>query len=136
MVVVVVGGMKDCRSPLAKVKGLGRSPDASQHFWWQRLTALALVPLMLWFCFSVALLPDISYNVLLAWLHLPLNTVLLLLMIIVGLYHGQMGIQVIIEDYIANYTWRISAIIMLKGLTYFMMVFGVYSVLHIALGEA
>ncbi len=135
MVVVVVYGMKDLRSPLAKVKGFGRSPDASLHFWWQRLTALALVPLMFWFCFSVALLPDISYNVLLAWLRSPLNTVLLLLMIIVGLHHGQMGMQVIIEDYIADYTRRISAIIMLKGLTYFMMVVGVYSVLRMALGE-
>ena len=135
MVVVVVYGMKDLRSPLAKIKGLGHSSDASQHFWWQRLTALALVPLMLWFCFSVALLPDISYSVLLTWLRSPLNTVLLLLMIMVGLHHGQIGIQVIIEDYIADYMLRISVIIVLKGLTYFMMALGVYSVLRMALGE-
>jgi len=127
--------MKDCRSPLAKVKGLGSSPDASQHFWLQRLTALALIPLVIGCCVSLALLPDVSYHVLLAWLRSPLNTVLLLLMIIVGLYHGQMGMQVIIEDYISHYFQRISAIIFLKGLTYFMMALGVYSVLRMALGE-
>lgn len=127
--------MKDLRSPLAKVKGLGASSDASQHFWLQRLTALGLIPLMLWFCFSLALLPNASYDTLLVWIRSPLNTVLLLLLIIVGLHHGQLGMQVIIEDYVSHYAKRISALIILKGLTYSMMVLGIYSVLRIALGE-
>ena len=128
--------MKDLRSPRVKAKGLGRSPEASQNFLWQRLSALALIPLLFWFCFSLALLPNASYEVVIAWVRLPLNTVLLLLMIIIGLHHGQMGIHVIIEDYVSSYVQHLSAIILLKGITYFMMVLGVYSVLHIALGAS
>lgn len=116
------------------MKDLGTSSEASQHFWLQRLTALALIPLTLWMCFSLALLPDASYSALLAWIRSPFNTVLLLLLIIMGIHHGQMGMQIIIEDYISHYSQRLSAIIVLKGISYFMMVLGIYSVLHIALG--
>ncbi len=128
--------MKDLRSPLSKVKGLGTSNEASQHFWLERITALALIPLVIWFCLSIALLPTVSYEVLVNWLHSPFNTTMMILIVIVGFQHAQLGMQVIIEDYIASYTFRISAILVVKFISYFLMALGVYSILKIALSAS
>ncbi len=126
--------MKDLRSPLAKAKGLGTSGDASNDFWIQRLTALALVPLVIWFCFSVALLPEVSYEVLVSWFRSPFNTIMMVLIVVVSFKHAQMGMQVIFEDYIPMHDKRIAAIITVKFLSYFLMALGVYSILKVALG--
>ena len=126
--------MKDLRSPLAKVKGLGVSPDASHHFWLQRLTALALIPLTLWFCFSIALLPEASYAHVVTWLSSPFNAVMMILIVIISFQHAHLGLQVIIEDYVADYRYRLGAILTVKFISYFMMALGVYSILKISFG--
>ena len=126
--------MNDLRSPLAKVKGLGRSSDASHHFWLQRLTALALIPLTLWFCFSIALLAEASYSNVLAWLASPFNAVMMILIVLISFQHAQLGLQVIIEDYIATYRYRLMAILAVKFSSYFMMALGVYSIIKISFG--
>jgi len=126
--------MKDLRSPLAKAKGLGTSKDASNDFWVQRLTALALVPLVLWFCFSLVLLPQVSYEVLVNWLQSPFNAIMMILIVIISFKHAHMGMQVIFEDYIPTHGARITAILTVKFLSYFMMALGVFSILKIALG--
>ena len=126
---------KDLRSPLAKAKGLGVSQDATQFSWIQKITALALVPLVLWFCISVAMLPELTYEVLVAWLKSPFNAVMALVLVIVSLQHGQMGMQVIFEDYISSHGTRIAAVLMTKFISYFMMALGVYSIISIALGS-
>jgi len=126
--------MKDLRSPLAKAKGLGTSGDASNNFWIQRLTALALVPLVIWFCMSIALLPEVTYEVLVNWLQSPFNTVMMVIIVVVSFHHAQMGMQVIFEDYIPTHDIRIAAILFVKFLSYFLMALGVYSILKIALG--
>lgn len=128
--------MKDLRSPLAKAKGLGTSPEASHHFWLQRVSALALIPLVLWFGFSVAALPEMTYEVLTAWLQSPFNTVMMIMLLVVGLHHGQFGMQVIIEDYVHAHDIRIIGILTVKFISYFMMALGVFSVIKIALGGA
>lgn len=126
--------MKDLRSPLAKAKGLGTSGDASNDFWMQRLTALALVPLVIWFCFSISLLPHVSYEVLINWLQSPFNAIMMALIVIISFKHALMGMQVIFEDYIPTHDYRIAAILMAKFLSYFLMALGVFSILKIALG--
>ncbi|MCK5812899.1 MAG: succinate dehydrogenase, hydrophobic membrane anchor protein [Cocleimonas sp.] len=126
--------MKDLRSPLAKAKGLGVSPDASHHFWLQRLTSLALIPLVIWFCFSIALLPGASHANVIAWLDSPFNAVMMVLIVLVSFQHAHLGLQVIIEDYIADYRYRLTAILMVKFISYFMMVLGVYSIIKISFG--
>ena len=128
--------MKDLRSPLAKVKGLGTSPDATHHFWLQRLTALALIPLTLWFCFSIALLPNADYLAITTWLQSPFNAVMMILVVLISFHHAHLGMQVIFEDYIANHAYRLSAILLVKFTSYFMMILGVYSIIKIALGGA
>ncbi len=126
--------MKDLRSPLAKVKGLGASGDASHHFWLQRLTALALIPLTFWFCFNIALLPDASYSNVVAWFASPFNAVMMILIILISFQHGHLGLQVIIEDYVANYHYRLIVILAVKFISYFMMALGVYSIIKISFG--
>ena len=126
--------MKDLRSPLAKVKGLGVSPDASHHFWLQRLTALALIPLTIWFCFSIALLPEASHANVTTWLNSPLNAVMMILIVLISFQHAHLGLQVVIEDYVANYRYRLMAILMVKFMSYFMMALGVYSIIKISFG--
>ena len=125
----------DYRSPLAKVKGLGRSPDATRFFWVQKLTAIALIPLTLWFCYSIATLPELTYEVLIAWLKSPFNAVMASLLTVVSLKHGVIGMQVIFEDYIHTHGLRFGAILFTKLLSYFMMALGVYSILRLSLGN-
>ena len=73
--------MADLRSPLSKVKGLGSAKEGTTHFWHQRLTALLLIPLVLWIGFSLAALP-VDHATLIAWIQQPLNTVLLVMLVL------------------------------------------------------
>jgi len=124
--------MKDFRSLF--FKGSGESADASNHFLMQRLTAVALIPLVIWFCFSIALLPQVTYELLVDWLKSPFNFVMMLLTIIISFKHAHLGMQVIFEDYIANLKRRKMAILSVKLLSYLSMAIGVLSLLKIALG--
>ena len=127
--------MKDLRSPLAKVKGLGADGHGStEHFWVQRLTALALVPLILWLCFSLAFLPEASYEAVISWLSSPFNAIMMIALVIVSLQHAHLGIQVIIEDYVSDHAKRLAGILFVKFLSYFLMIVGVYSIIKITLG--
>ena len=125
--------MKDLRSPLAKAKNWGVSPDASNDFLTQRMTALALVPLVIWLCLNIAFLPQATYPVLVNWIQSPLNSVMMILIVIVSFIHAQLGMQVIFEDYISKQTLRIAVIIATKFLSYFLMALGVYSIIKITL---
>lgn len=126
--------MKDLRSPLAKAKGLGASGEGSHHFWIQRLTALALIPLVLWFCFSIALLPEATYPSVVAWLSSPFNAIMMALLVVVSFQHAHLGIQVILEDYIHDHSKRFIAVLFVKFLSYFMMAAGLYAIIKITLG--
>ncbi|MDI1283673.1 MAG: succinate dehydrogenase, hydrophobic membrane anchor protein [Reyranella sp.] len=92
--------MSDLRTPLARARGLGSARDGLHHWWAQRLTAVALIPLVVWFAISLVMLSGADYGVARAWIGSPLVMVLLILTITVGLHHGQLGLQVVIEDYV------------------------------------
>ncbi|GAA0403476.1 succinate dehydrogenase, hydrophobic membrane anchor protein [Cocleimonas flava] len=127
--------MKDLRSPLAKVKGLGADGHGStEHFWVQRLTALGLVPLVIWLCISLAFLPEATYETVIAWLRSPFNAIMMITLVIVSLQHAHLGIQVIIEDYVSDHAKRLAGILVVKFLSYFLMIVGVYSIIKITLG--
>lgn len=110
------------------------SSHGTSHFWVQRLTSVALVPLTLWFCFSVASLPQMTHDQLSAWLQSPLNATLMILVVSVGLYHGKLGLQVVIEDYVSNLNRRFLMITVITLLFGLFAVLGVVSVLKISLG--
>lgn len=126
--------MADLRTPLAKVRGLGSAKDGTHHFWVQRVTAIALIPLVLWFGLSAASLPDASYASISAWMSSAFNVTMLLAFIVMGFYHGALGVQVIIEDYVSTQWVRIASIIAVQVLSFFFAAMGVFAVLKLSLG--
>ncbi|MCP3870835.1 MAG: succinate dehydrogenase, hydrophobic membrane anchor protein [Gammaproteobacteria bacterium] len=122
------------RTPLSQVKGLGAAKEGVSHWWMQRLTSIALVPLVLWLGFGLASLSGADYATFTEWVRSPMVAVLLILTIVVSFHHGQMGLQVIVEDYVPNEPVRAAAIILVKLAAVLFSVIGVYAVLKIALG--
>ena len=125
--------MKDLRTPLSRVKGLGSAREGTSHFWHQRLTALLLIPLVLWAGFSIAALP-LDHATLVEWVRQPLVTVALVLLVIALFYHAQLGLQVVIEDYIASHARRTLVLLTSNLLCLLFGTIGVISVLKISFG--
>ena len=90
----------DMRTPLSRVRGLGSAKDGTQHFWHQRLTAMALIPLVLYFLFIIVQVNGQGYDFVVACLSKPSVSILMLLFVGAGLYHMKLGMQVVIEDYV------------------------------------
>ncbi len=88
------------RSPLARVAGLGTAKDGTGHWWMQRLTAIALVPLGVWLAASLVSLVGADRAQVAEWLAHPLAALLMLLLLATGFYHMKLGMQVVIEDYV------------------------------------
>jgi succinate dehydrogenase / fumarate reductase membrane anchor subunit len=88
------------RSPLSRVLGLGSAKDGTAHWWAQRVTAVALVPLTVWFAFSLLTLPDFDYETVRTWLSVPVTGFLAVLLVGVLSYHSYLGTIVIVEDYV------------------------------------
>jgi succinate dehydrogenase / fumarate reductase membrane anchor subunit len=96
------------RTGLGRVRGLGSARDGVGHWWAQRVTAIALVPLTLWFVFSVIGLAGAGQDAVRAWIAAPVSTVLLLLLVFATFQHLSLGLQVVIEDYIRHEEARIA----------------------------
>jgi succinate dehydrogenase / fumarate reductase membrane anchor subunit len=124
--------MSNYRTPLSRVKGLGSAKEGTDHFWLQRLTALALVPLVLWLAFSIAALSSMDYIAIREWLSQPFNAIVMILFMIAGFYHARLGLQVVIEDYVSSHGVRTAAIIAVTFVAAALGVTGVFSVMRIA----
>ncbi len=102
------------RTPISLAKGLGSAKEGAHHWWMQRLTALALVPLSLWFAFSVARMAGAGFEEMHEWISNPWVAAFLALFFIVSYYHGAIGVQVVLEDYISSEGTRMVFIIITK----------------------
>lgn len=126
--------MADLRTPLARVRGLGSAKQGSHHWWLQRLTAIALVPLVVWFVISLIALTGADYATVKAWVASPVPMVLLLLSIGLTFYHGQLGLQVVIEDYVHIEWQKIAAILVVKAVALVLTVAAAVAIARVAFG--
>jgi succinate dehydrogenase / fumarate reductase membrane anchor subunit len=94
-------------TPLARAIGLGSARHGFSHWYLQRLTAVLLIPLGLWFLFSLASLDDYSQSAVRAWLGSGLNAYWLGLFAIIALLHAKLGIEVVVEDYVHHRFWEV-----------------------------
>jgi len=122
------------RSPLRKVLGLGTAREGASHWWSQRVTAVALLVLTLWFACSLLRLQDFGYPVVAAWIGKPLNAVLLVLLVSTMAWHSQLGVQVVVEDYVTGKGTKIVTMLLLNFIHIALAVAGVFAVLRIAFG--
>jgi succinate dehydrogenase / fumarate reductase membrane anchor subunit len=118
------------------VLGLGSARGGSSHWYAQRVTAVALVLLALWLVVSLASLADASYEQVTGWLRWPLNSALALLLVVVAAWHAVLGLQVVVEDYVADKGKRLLVLIAIKFAFVVAAVVGVLAVLRIAFGVA
>ena len=124
----------DLRSPLNRARGLGSAKSGVHHFWMQRLTAVALIPLVIWFAVSLVMLSGTDYGMARSWLSSPFVMVLLILTICVGLYHGQLGMQVVIEDYVHNEGVKLALIVAIKFIAVFFGLAAIVASMRIGFG--
>jgi len=122
-------------TPLNRVLGLGTAKGAAEHWWMQRLTAVALVPLALWFAYCLLTLPDFSYPAVVGWVHQPVTSILLVLFVGAAAYHSYLGVQVVIEDYVAGKSARVVMLMASAFAHTGLTVAAVFSILKIAFGS-
>ena len=122
------------RSALGRVRGLGSARSGVQHWWQQRVTAVLLVPLTFWFVGSLLALDLTSRQAVMRWLESPLAAVLMILFMISLLHHAQLGMQVVIEDYVEPEWQKIACIVIVKLLAVLAGLVAVLSVLKLFFG--
>jgi len=122
------------QSPLGKVLGLGTAKEGLKHWWAQRVTAVGLALLGVWFVVSLICLGSFEYGAVIDWMSGPCNATLLSLFVATLAYHSQLGVQVVIEDYVHGALKTVS--ILLSNFFHVVVgALGVVSVLRVAFGS-
>jgi succinate dehydrogenase / fumarate reductase membrane anchor subunit len=122
------------RTPLGRALGLGSAKEGVGHWWSQRLTALALVPLSLWFVASIISLAGADFVAFTAWVASPLVSVLLILTILATFWHAMLGTQVVIEDYVHGEGAKLALLVLVRFACFALGLAAVFAVLRIAFG--
>jgi succinate dehydrogenase / fumarate reductase membrane anchor subunit len=121
------------RSPLGRARGLGSAKAGALHWWAQRMTAIALVPLTLWFLCAMVRMIGATREDVVSWMAGPLPIVLMIALVIATFYHLQLGLQVVIEDYVDNEWLRVGSILLMKGISLLLALACIISTLRIGL---
>jgi len=121
------------RSELGRVRGLGSAKSGVHHWWAERVTSIALVPLTIWFVFSAIHLLGAPHEAVLAWFYSPVTTVLMLCLVIATFHHMHLGLQVVIEDYVHTESTRFISLLLLRGITALLALLAIVSILKLGL---
>jgi succinate dehydrogenase / fumarate reductase, membrane anchor subunit len=124
------------RSPIRRVLGLGAAKEGVSHWWSQRMTAVALVLLTVWFVTALVSLPDFSHASIVDWMRAPFNAVLLVLLTATLVYHSQLGVQVVVEDYVIHHGLKIVTMLLINFVHVALAALGIFAILRIAFGAA
>jgi len=127
--------MKSLRSPLGRVVGLGSAREGAHHWWLQRLTSIALVPLAVWFAVSILSLPALDHVTVVSWMAQSWTALLLILLVLVATWHSQLGVRVVIEDYVHGGS-KTLVLVVVTFLHALIAVAGVFAILKVAFGGA
>ncbi|HWW80775.1 MAG TPA: succinate dehydrogenase, hydrophobic membrane anchor protein [Steroidobacteraceae bacterium] len=123
------------RSPLGKVLGAGSAKEGVHHWWLQRLTSIALVPLTIWFVVSLLSLPSFEHVTLVTWMAQSWTALLLVLFILVATWHSQLGVRVVVEDYVHGGSKTLT-LVLITFIHAVVAAAGIFAVLKVAFGGA
>jgi len=124
------------RTPLRRVLGTGSAKQGVHHWWLQRLTSVALVPLTVWFVVSLLALPSLDHATVAAWERQGSTSLLLILLVLVGTWHSQLGVRVVVEDYVPSPGARTVTLTLIAFAHALLGAAGIFAVLKVALGSA
>jgi succinate dehydrogenase / fumarate reductase, membrane anchor subunit len=125
---------KHTPSPFDRTQGLVSAREGVGHWWMQRVTALALIPLTLWFAASLLARAGGGYGAFILWLRAPLTSVLMVLLLIALFYHMALGLQVVLEDYVHTDRIKIPAVVVIHLASFALAAAGIVTTLRIAFG--
>jgi succinate dehydrogenase / fumarate reductase membrane anchor subunit len=123
------------RSPLGKVLGTGSAKEGVHHWWLQRLTSIALVPLTIWFVVSLLSLPSFEHVTVVSWMAQSWTALLLILFILVATWHSQLGVRVVVEDYVHGGSKTLT-LVLIAFIHAVVAAAGIFAVLKVAFGGA
>ena len=124
---------RSMQTPLAAVRGLGSAKSGLHHWWNQRMTGVAMVPLVIWMVSLCILMTGASYQDALAIASHPANETVLILFVAVGFWHAILGLQVILEDYVAAEGLRLVLIVVIRMFAIALAALSILSILRVAL---
>lgn len=129
----LVGAFMSLRTPLGQVLGLGTAKDGTGHFWGQRLSGIGLIVLGFWFAYCLVTMTGFSHVDAVAFIGAPMNSVLLLLLVVTVAYHSYLGVQVVIEDYVIAHGLKLASLILARFAHVYLAVAAIYAILKIGL---
>lgn len=125
----------EMRSTLGRVRGLGSAKEGVGHWWAQRFTAIALVPLSIWFVFAAISLMGADYVTFRAWLALFGNALAMIVLVGTLFYHAYLGMQVVIEDYVHHEPARVIALLCSRFVLFVLAVSCILAIVLVAMGR-
>jgi succinate dehydrogenase / fumarate reductase membrane anchor subunit len=120
------------RSPLGKVLGRGAAKSGVQHWWLQRVTAIAMVPLTLWLLYSLLSLPLADHAAVCSWIGASWHPVLLTLTVLTMTWHSMLGVQVVVEDYVHRKSYKTATLLCSQFAHVLVAAGAAYAIMHIA----
>ena len=123
------------RTPLGRALGLGSAKEGVEHWWVQRVTAVALVPLTLWFVASVVRHLGADHASAVVWLGAPLTAIAMILLVVATFVHMALGLQVVIEDYVHHEATKIASLVLVRLACWALGASALFAVLRVAFGS-